>query len=270
MTLFTDSSGSARGPARLPTRVWALTIAAFAMLVCTSRSEAQAIAAASYIVSIGGSAGLPVACGQNEPFPYSCAFSFQSSNPAAQYVVQGLTSGGSVPAADIQASRSGSLGGAAGLARVIYSAVVRSTQQPPPATLVPVRVHIRGHASASAIGGISSADATAFASFASVSRGVTASSSPLQGPPSAEFDVTQTVEVTVDQVYEARVEGSYFLDPAGEGNTSAQAVADPEIIIDPSFAFADLFYVESSRNINAIFIDSFENGTLALWSSAWP
>lgn len=270
MTLFTDPSGVACGPARLPTPVWTLTVAALTILVCTSRSEAQVIAAASYRVSIGGSAGLPLACGRDEPFPYSCAFSGQSSNPAAQYVVEGLTSGGSVPAADIQASRSGSLGGAAGLARVIYSAVVRSTEQPPPATLVPVRVHIRGHASASAMGGISYADATAFASFAGVSRGVTASSSPLQGPPSAEFDVIQTVEVTVDQVYEARVEGNYFLDPAGEGNTSAQAIADPEITIDPSFAFADLFYVEFSPNIDAIFLDAFENGALTQWSTAGP
>jgi len=177
-----------------------------------------------------------------------------------------------VPAADVQASMTGCYAQTDGLARVVYSAVVRSNQDPPPATEVLVIVRIRGHASASAGGnGLADATATANVSVLGVTGDATASSSPLNAPPYDEFDVTQTVLVDVGAIFEADVYADVTLFAGGDhGQAEGQAVADPEIAVDPSFPWASSFHVEYSPNLDALFIDGFEGTAFTGWAAAAP
>jgi hypothetical protein len=231
------------------------------------------VSAASYRVSFTGF-GFRECDSRELPYPISCAVSHQTQDPTCpgQYAGSGLTSGGSVPAADVQASMSGCYGRSTGLARILYAAVVRSNEEPPPTTQVPLVVRIRGHASASGGGtATTEAEATATVSVLGVTGDASASSSPLNAPPYDEFDVTETVVVDVGTIFTADVLADVTLFAGGDhGQAEGQAVADPEITIDPTFPWASAFRVEYSPNIDALFIDGFEADSFIGWSATEP
>jgi len=258
-----------------PCRIDPRPLLATAMLIAASPSplHGQQVTAATHRVSFGGF-GLRECDSRELPYPVSCAVSHQTQDPTCpgQYAGSGLTSGGAVPAADMQASMSGCYGQTMGLARVIYSAVVLGNQDPPPVTQVPLVVRIRGHASASGGGTAESdAEATANVLVLGVTGDASASSSPLNAPPYDEFDVTETVVVDVGAVFTADVRAYVTLFAGGDhGQAEGQAVADPEITIDPTFPWASSFRVEYSPNIDALFIDGFEGTSFIGWSATEP
>jgi hypothetical protein len=266
-------------PGRLA-RAAARRLASAALLassICAARVvTAQGVPAAVYRASAAHQtyAGCPL---YEELFPYSCAVDYQWSNPdtgaAFAYSASYLTSGGARPTADIQASASGDTGiHHLALAYVRYSVVVRATADPPPVDEVPLRFRMRGHVSASAAGH-AQANATAAASTAvlfhfSASAAVDAYES--TGPLTDEYDVVESLVVAPGEVLEIHVAADTRLLPWTDGTTEAQALADPEIEIDPTFPWASSFYLETSFNLDALFLEDLERGTVDRWSDAFP
>lgn len=199
------------------------------------------------------------------PYAHTCAYDSQTPNSSIHLLAQ--NSGGAVPMADVQAATSGLLVfGPTATSDVEYAVVLRSRQQPPPVSLVPVFVHMRGEASVS---GALPCSATASARVSAFAYTRTASAS-TNGPPSAGFDLTLPYNVEPDVPFIASVRATTQVGGYTDCGAEGQAVADPVFTVDPTFPWADYFFFEYSPNLAAVFIDGFESGTTELWSEVAP
>lgn len=182
-----------------------------------------------------------------------------------QSVGRALTSGGTVPMADAQASLS-----AAGVttvsAVITYGAYVFARTPSAVGREVPLLVRVRGHATASSSGRAndsvtSGAEAYMCIDFPQpcVRWNVVAACPAGQacsGPQS--FDVSGLLFVRV-QEFGGSVTGRVlatvtltagaFPDESPTGRVEGEAVADPEVDIDPAYPFRDDYYIVQSRNL---------------------
>ncbi|MEI8122207.1 MAG: hypothetical protein WCI20_09145, partial [bacterium] len=127
----------------------------------------------------------------------------------------------------------------------------------PAGATIPLRIRLLGHASASSsrLDAEWESGATAYSTFrcgpTDVSLQVIANAS---GPTYAEYDQTITCDVHVGDVFECSVHASAYaavmLTYSNEhGTGEAQAIADPQVEIDPSYAFKDYFTFEFSTGL---------------------
>jgi hypothetical protein len=200
------------------------------------------------------------------PYPESCAYDSQGQDYQISLAAQ--NSGGSIPMADAQGSASGAvyLNDRSALSSVDYTIVLRSSMRAPTGQLVPILARLRGDATASATPPCTSA-AEASSRVGSVQRTARALSTAANH---SEFDEEVMLHVLPDAPFTARVSADVAVTSFAGCGADGQAVADPELRVDPTFPGAENFYFEYSRNLDAIFIDGLESGTTELWSAVSP
>lgn len=127
----------------------------------------------------------------------------------------------------------------------------------PAGATIPLRIRLLGHASASSsrLGPEGESSAWAYSTFQCgliyVFSQVFANAS---GPTTAEYDQTITCDVRAGEVFECNVHASAYAQAlvtfSNEHQTGeAQAVADPSVEIDPSYAFKEFFTLEFSTGL---------------------
>lgn len=200
-------------------------------------------------------------------FPNQCDYDWQS--PDAQFSFSGLTSGGNRPMADVQVATEGfHTHPPTGVARVDYAVIVVSNAQPPPASQVPVHALVRGVAEATSTNPPNCvAHARAYMNIGTTTWTIEAHA---PGEPYAELIFTANLQMVPGTPLPVWVAGWVNAASDNDCSAEAQAIADPEFSIDPTFPFADQFHLEFSPNLDALFIDGFATGTTEHWSEVAP
>jgi hypothetical protein len=201
----------------------------------------------------GAQISLPLAVfsegGPDQHLPETYHYDF-SDGFGTQQILESVATGGSAPMLDVQGAVTNASASVEAVGNnnyfIQYWYAVGPT--PPPGQLIPVIAHVRGDASV--IGPGASAFANAEWVAGQYVQPIATASATSQGPPSDSFDLYYTMPSAPNVDYQSvrlRAGGTVAVDPGLSG--SFQAVADPDVMIDPSFPAKDQYTLYFSTNV---------------------